>query len=80
MCFLYRNPLYTKPAVPPSKVSDPMPTIPHQGSKAGKGEPAVSNPSGSGGVPAVHASNIPVDCSQRDPSSDKMPKQEASSQ
>ena len=78
--FSYRNPLYTKPAVPPPKVSDPVPPIPCQGSKAGEGELAVSDPNRSGGVPAVHAGNTPVDHSQRDPSSDKMPKQEASSQ
>ena len=78
--FLYRNPLYTKPSVPPPKVSDPIPPIPHQGSKAGEGEPVGVDPSGSGGVPAVHAGNTPVDHSQGDPSLDKMPKQEASSQ
>ena len=78
--FSYRNPLYTKPAVPPPKVSNPIPPIPCQGSKAGEGELAVGDPSGSGSVPAVHAGNTPVDCPQRDPSSDKMPKQEASSQ
>ena len=78
--FSYRNPLYTKPAVPPPKVSNPIPPIPCQGSKAGEGELAVSDPKGSGGIPAVHAGNTPVDHSQRDPSSDKMPKQEASSQ
>ena len=78
--FSYRNPLYTKPAVPPPKVSDPIPPIPCQGSKAGKGELAVGDPNGSGGIPAVRAGDTPVDRSQRDPSSDKMPKQEASSQ
>ena len=78
--FLYRNPLYTKPAVPPPKVSDPVPPIPCQGSKAGEGELAVSDPSRSGGVSAVHARNTPVDRSQRDPFLDKMPKQETSSQ
>ena len=81
--FSYRNPLYIKPSVPPPKVSHlipPIPPIPHQGSKAGEREPMVSNPSGSGGIPAVHAGNTPVDHSQGDPSLDKMPKQEASSQ
>ena len=78
--FSYRNPLYTKPSVPPPKVSDPIPPIPHNGSKAGEEEPVWGNPSGSGGVPAVHARNTPVDHSQGDPSLDKMPKQEASSQ
>ena len=37
--FSYRNPLYTKPSVPPPKVSNPIPPIPDQGSKAGEGEP-----------------------------------------
>ena len=78
--FSYRNSFYTKPAVPPPKVSDPIPPIPCQGSKAGEGEPAVGDPSRSGGIPAVCARDTPVDRSQRDPSSDKMPKQEASSQ
>ena len=78
--FSYRNPLYTKPSVPPPKVSDPIPPIPHQGSKADEGELAGGDPSGSGGLPAVCAWNTPVDCSQGDPSLDKMPKQEASSQ
>ena len=36
--FSYRNPLYTKPSVPPPKVSDPIPPIPCQGSKAGEGK------------------------------------------
>ena len=67
--FSYRNPLYTKPSVPPPKASDPIPPIPHLGPKAGKGELVGGDPSGSGGVP--------VDCS---PSLDKIPKQEASSQ
>ena len=78
--FPYRDLLYTKPAVPPPKVSDPIPPFPHQGSKAGKEELAIRDPSGSGAVPAVHAGDTPVDHSQRGPSSDKMPKQEASSQ
>ena len=70
--FSYRNPLYTKPSVPPPRVSNPIPPIPHLGPKAGKGELVGGDPSGSGG--------IPVDRSQGDPSLDKMPKQEASSQ
>ena len=77
--FPYRDPLYTKPAVPPPKVSDPIPPFPHQGSKAGEEELAIGDTSGSGGIPAVHVRDAPVDHSQRDPS-DKMPKQEASSQ
>ena len=34
--FSYRNPLYTKPSVPPPKVSDPILPIPHKESKAGE--------------------------------------------
>ena len=78
--FSYRNPLYTKPPVPPPKVSDPILPIPHKESKAGKEEPVGNDPSRLGGTPAVHAENTPVDHSQGDPSLDKMPKQEASSQ
>ena len=70
--FSYRNPLYKKPSVPPPRVSDPIRPIPHLKLKAGEGKPAGGDPSESGG--------IPVDCSQGDPSLDKMPKQEASSQ
>ena len=78
--FSYRNPLYTKPSVPPPKVSDPILPIPHKESKAGEKEPVGDDPSRSGGAPAVHTGNTPVDHSQGDLSLDKMPKQEASSQ
>ena len=55
--FLYRNPLYTKSSVPPPKVSNPIPPIPCQLSKAGEGEPAGGDPSGSGGkMPKQEAS------------------------
>ena len=77
---LYRNPLYTAPPVPPPKVSDPILPIPHKESKASKERPVVDDPRGSGGAPAVHTEDTPVDHSQGDPSLDKMPKQEASSQ
>ena len=43
--FPYSDPLYTKPAVPPPKVSDPIPPFPHQGSKAGEEELAIGDPS-----------------------------------
>ena len=78
--FSYRNPLYTKPPVPPPKVSDPILPIPHKESKADEEKLVGDDPSGSGGTPAVHTRNTPVDHSQGDPSLDKMPKQEASSQ
>ena len=78
--FPYRDPLFIKPAVPPPKVSDPIPPLPHQGSKSGEGELVIGGPNGSGGVLPAPARNTPVDHSQRDPSSDKMPKQEASTQ
>ena len=76
--FSYRDPLSIKPAVPPPKVSDPIPLLLHQGSKSDKGEPAIGDLNGSGGIPAAPAGNTPVNCSQSDPSSDKMPKQGAS--
>ena len=78
--FPYRDPLFIKPAVPPPKVSDPIPPFPHQGSKSGEGELAIRDPNGLGGIAAAPVRNTPVDHSQRDPSLDKMPKQEASTQ
>ena len=78
--FSYWNPLYTKPLVPPPKVSDPILPIPHKESKADEEKPVGEDPSGSGGAPAVHTGNTPVDHSQGDPYLDKMPKQEASFQ
>ena len=78
--FSYRNPLSIKPAVPPLKVSDPIPPLPHQGSKSGKGELAIRDPNGLGGVTAGPVGNTPVDHSRRNPSSDRMSKQEASTQ
>ena len=76
--FTYRDPLFVKPAVPPPKVSNPIPPFPHQGSKTGKAEPATGDPNRSGGIPAAPVRNTPMDHSQRDPSLDKMPKQGAS--
>ena len=78
--FSYRNPLYTKPSVPPPKVSDPIPPIPCKESKAGEEKLVGDDPNRSGGTPPVHTGNTPVDHSQGDPSLDKVPKQEASSQ
>ena len=78
--FPYRDPLFIKPAVPSPKVSDPIPPFPHQGSKSGEGELPIGDPVGSGGSPAAPVGNTPVDRSQRDPSLDKVPKQEASTQ
>ena len=76
--FSYRNPLSIKPAVPPPKVSNPIPPLPHQGSKSDEGEPVIRDPHRSRGIPAAPVGNALVDHSQRDPSSDKMPKQGAS--
>ena len=78
--FSYRNPLYTKPSVPPPKVSDPISPIPHKESKAGEEKLEGDDPNRSGGTPQVHIRNIPVDHPQGDSSLDKVPKQEASSQ
>ena len=78
--FSCRNPLSIKPAVPPPKVSDLMPPLPHQGSKSGEGELAIGGPNGLGGVAAGPVRNTPVDHSRRNPSSARMSKQEASTQ
>ena len=78
--FSYRNPLYTKPSVPPPKVSDPIPPIPHKESKTGEEKLMGDDPSRSGGAPPAHSGDTPVDHSQGDPSLDKVPKEEASSQ
>ena len=78
--FPYRNPLSIKLAVPPPKVSDPIPPLPHQGSKSGEGEPVIRDPNELGGVAAGPVGNTPVDHSRRNPSSDRMSKQEASIQ
>ena len=78
--FSYRNPLYNKPSVPPSKVSDPIPPIPCKESKAGVEKLVGDDPSRSGGAPPVHTGDTPVDHSQGDPSLDKVPRKEASSQ
>ena len=78
--FPYRNPLSIKLTVPPPKVSDPIPPLPHQGSESGEGELAIGDPNGLGGVAAGPVRNTPVDHSRRDPSLDRMSKQEASTQ
>ena len=76
--FSYRNPLSIKLAAPLPKVSNPIPPLPHQGSKSDEGEPVIRDPHRSRGIPAAPVRNAPADSSQRDPSSDKMPKQGAS--
>ena len=76
--FFHRDPLHIKPAVFPPKVSVPIPPFPHQGSKSGEGEPANGDPNGLRGISAAPVRDTPVDRSQRDPSLDKMPKQEGS--
>ena len=75
---VHRGPLHTKPAVFPPKVSVPVPPFPPQGSKSGEGKLANGDPDGSRSVSAAPVRDTPVDSSQRDPSSDKMPKQEGS--
>ena len=75
---IHRGPLHIKPAVFPPRVSIPVPPFPPQGSKSGEGELADGDPNGLRGVFAAPVWDTPVDCSQRDPSSDKMPKQEGS--
>ena len=62
--FSYRNPLYTKPSVSPPEVSDPILPIPRKESKAGEEKPVGDEPCRSGGIPAVHTENTPVDHSQ----------------
>ena len=76
--FSYKNPLSIKPAVLPPKVSVPIPPFPHQGSKSGEEELANRDPNGLRGVSVAPVRDTPVDRSRRDPSSDKMPKQEGS--
>ena len=78
--FSYRNPLYNKPSAPPPKVSNPIPPIPHKEPRTGEGEPMGGDPSRTGGAPPVHTRDTPMGHSQGDPSLNKMPKQEASSQ
>ena len=75
---VHRGLLHTKPAVFPPKVSIPVPPFPPQGSKSGEGELANGDPNGLRGVSAAPVRDTPVDSSQRDPFSDKMPKQEGS--
>ena len=48
--FSYRNPLSIKLAVPSPEVSNPIPPLPHQGSKSGEGELAIRDPNGLGGT------------------------------
>ena len=75
---IHRGLLHTKPAVFPPKVSVPVPPFPPQGSKSGEGELANGDPDGLRGVSQAPVRDTPVDSSQRDPSSDKMPMQEGS--
>ena len=70
---IHMDPLHTKPTVFLSKVSVPAPPFPPQGPNSGEGKWANGDPSGIGVVPAA-----PVDNFQRDPSSDKMSRQESS--
>ena len=76
--FFHRDPLHIMPAVLPPKVSIPIPPFPHQGSKSGEGELVDGDPNGLRGVSTAPIRDTLVDHSQRDPSSDKMLKQEGS--
>ena len=78
--FSYRNPLYNKPSVPPPKVSDPIPLIPHRGQVASGEGSQGGDFSRSGGIPPSWANNPPLDHSQGDSSMEKMPEQETPSQ
>ena len=78
--FSYRNPPYNKSSMPPPKVSDPILPIPHKEQKAGGEGSKGVDPSGSGGVLPFWTDNAPMDHSQGDPSLEKVPEQEASSQ
>ena len=78
--FSYRNPLYNKPSAPRPKVSDPIPPIPCGEQKAGGEGSKSSDLTGLGGVPPSQAGNSPMGHSQGDPSFEKVPEQEASSQ
>ena len=78
--FSYRNPLYNKPSVPLPKISVPILPIPHRRQVAGGDGSQGGDPGGSGGVPPPWDDNPPLDHSQRDPSMEKVPEQETSSQ
>ena len=75
---IHRGLLHIKPAVFPPKVSVPVSPFHPQGSKSGEGELVNGDPDGLRGVSAAPVRDTPVDSSQRDPSSDKMSKQEGS--
>ena len=76
--FFHRNPLHIKPAVLPPKVSVAIPPFPDQGSKSGEGEPADRAPNVLWGISTAPVRDTLVNHSRRDPSSDKMLKQEGS--
>ena len=59
-------------------MSVPIPPFLHQGSKSGEGEPAEGDPNRLRGVSTAPVRDTLVDHSQRDPSLDKMLKQEGS--
>ena len=77
--FSYRNPLYNKPSVPPSKISDTILPIPCKGQAAG-GEGSQGGDLSGSGVSPSWADNPPLDHSQGDPFMEKMPEQETPSQ
>ena len=76
--FFHRDPLHIKPAVPPPKVTIPIPPLPHQGSNSGEGELAGGDPHRLRGVSTAPVRDTPVDHYQRDPSSNNVLRQEGS--
>ena len=76
--FFHMDPLHIKPAVPPPKVTVPIPPLPHQGSNSGEGELAGGDPHRLRGVSTASVRDTPVDHSQRHTSSNNVLKQEGS--
>ena len=75
--FFHRDPLHIKPAVPPPKVTIPIPPLPHQGSNSGEGELVGRDPHRLRGIFTAPVRDTPVEHSRRDPSSNVL-KQEGS--
>ena len=73
---IHRGPLHIRPAVFPPKVSVPIQPFLPQGSNSGEEGLVNRDSNGLRGVSATPVRDTPVYHSQRDPSSDKMSKQE----